>query len=150
METVLAYLQQYSTCVISTKLKEELWINKLTNFQYPGHVLSVFDFTNLRYFSNYDIHVDLLQYSMQKKIPTTLLFIIFTLNQISGTYVKEFVHGDLGRTVPSVCSLLDCQVNYIIVITLKFLLFKAKEIFSNDRFLFSTFIVLCSYSYFIG
>ena len=54
---------------------------------------------------------------------------IFTINQISGTYVKEFVHGDLGRTVPSVCSLLDSQVNYIIVITLKFLLLKANFFF---------------------
>ena len=27
--------------------------------------------------------------------------------------MKEFVHGDLGRTVPSVCSLLKCQVDYI-------------------------------------
>ena len=62
---------------------------------------------------------------MQKKNATILLFMIFTINQISGTYVKEFVHGDLGRTVPSVCSLLDSQVNYIIVITLKFLLLKA-------------------------
>jgi hypothetical protein len=29
---------------------------------------------------------------------------------ISGTYVKEFVHGDMSRTVPSVSSLLGCQV----------------------------------------
>lgn len=33
----------------------------------------------------------------------------FTLRLITsaGTYVKEFVHGDLGRTSPSVCSLLE-------------------------------------------
>ena len=36
-------------------------------------------------------------------------FCLFLLIFI-GTYVKEFVHGDLGRTVPSVCSLLNCQV----------------------------------------
>ena len=28
--------------------------------------------------------------------------------------MKEFVHGDLGRTVPSVCSLLNCQVMRVI------------------------------------
>jgi hypothetical protein len=30
-----------------------------------------------------------------------------------GTYVKEFVHGDLGRTSPSVCGILDCQVDIL-------------------------------------
>ena len=28
----------------------------------------------------------------------------------AGTYVKEFVHGDLGRTSPSICGMLQCQV----------------------------------------
>ena len=27
----------------------------------------------------------------------------------AGTYIKEFVHGDLGRTVPSVGSLLETE-----------------------------------------
>jgi len=31
----------------------------------------------------------------------------------AGTYVKEFVHGDLGRTTPSVCSLLGCQADIL-------------------------------------
>lgn len=30
-----------------------------------------------------------------------------------GTYIKEFVHGDLGRTRPSVASLLGCAVDII-------------------------------------
>lgn len=30
--------------------------------------------------------------------------------QTIGTYVKEFVHGDMGRTVPSIASILGCQV----------------------------------------
>lgn len=29
----------------------------------------------------------------------------------AGTYVKEFVHGDLGRTLPNVCTLLDEAVD---------------------------------------
>lgn len=31
----------------------------------------------------------------------------------AGTYVKEFVHGDLGRTVPNLCSILRQQVDII-------------------------------------
>ena len=46
-------------------------------------------------------------------IETILLndhYFIMNLRTSAGTYVKEFVHGDLGRTAPSVCSLLGCQV----------------------------------------
>jgi hypothetical protein len=32
------------------------------------------------------------------------------LHSLPGTYVKEFVHGDMGRTSPSIASLLNCQV----------------------------------------
>ena len=30
----------------------------------------------------------------------------------AGTYVKEFVHGDLGRTQPSICTILakECDI----------------------------------------
>lgn len=31
----------------------------------------------------------------------------------AGTYVKEFVHGDLGRTRPSVGSLLGCRTEIL-------------------------------------
>lgn len=31
----------------------------------------------------------------------------------AGTYIKEFVHGDLGRTVPSVGSLLEKEVDIL-------------------------------------
>lgn len=43
----------------------------------------------------------------------------------AGTYVKEFVHSDLGRTSPSVSSILDIQVNYLtnFIITLLILYF---------------------------
>lgn len=30
-----------------------------------------------------------------------------------GTYIKEFVHGDLGRTVPSIGSLLNCRADIL-------------------------------------
>mmetsp|Transcript_22267 Transcript_22267/g.25776 ORF Transcript_22267/g.25776 Transcript_22267/m.25776 type:complete len:433 (-) Transcript_22267:40-1338(-) len=31
----------------------------------------------------------------------------------AGTYVKEFVYGDLGRTIPSVSSLMGCKTNLL-------------------------------------
>jgi tRNA pseudouridine synthase 10 len=36
-----------------------------------------------------------------------------TLTTSAGTYVKEFVNGDFGRTVPSVGSLLDCHAEIV-------------------------------------
>ena len=35
------------------------------------------------------------------------------LSTDAGTYVKEFIHGDLGRTVPSVSSLLGCKTDIV-------------------------------------
>jgi tRNA U54 and U55 pseudouridine synthase Pus10 len=37
------------------------------------------------------------------------------LSTDAGTYVKEFVHGDLGRTVPSVSSLLGCKTDCLVL-----------------------------------
>ena len=39
----------------------------------------------------------------------------FVLHVISsaGTYIKEFVHGDLGRTVPSIGSILDSEADIL-------------------------------------
>lgn len=31
----------------------------------------------------------------------------------AGTYIKEFVHGDLGRTVPSIGSLLETEADIL-------------------------------------
>ena len=40
---------------------------------------------------------------------------LFKLNLCTqaGTYVKEFVHGDFGRTSPSLCSILNCDVDIL-------------------------------------
>jgi tRNA U54 and U55 pseudouridine synthase Pus10 len=35
------------------------------------------------------------------------------LSTDAGTYVKEFVHGDLGRTLPSVSSMLRCRTDIL-------------------------------------
>ena len=38
---------------------------------------------------------------------------ILTLATQAGTYVKEFVHGDFGRTEPNVAQILGCDVDII-------------------------------------
>jgi tRNA pseudouridine synthase 10 len=39
----------------------------------------------------------------------------FELSTQAGTYVKEFVHGDLCRTKPSVASIIGCKTNLLIL-----------------------------------
>lgn len=36
-------------------------------------------------------------------------FAVVTMNTQAGTYIKEFVHGDLGRTQPNLASLAGAQ-----------------------------------------
>ena len=31
----------------------------------------------------------------------------------AGTYIKEIVHGDFGRTEPSLCTLLGCECDIL-------------------------------------
>lgn len=40
-------------------------------------------------------------------------FIELTLDTQAGTYVKEFVHGDFGRTFPNIQELLDCEADIL-------------------------------------
>ena len=40
-------------------------------------------------------------------------FATLTMTTASGTYIKEFVHGDLGRTEPSLASLLDTDTDIL-------------------------------------
>jgi tRNA U54 and U55 pseudouridine synthase Pus10 len=37
------------------------------------------------------------------------------LSTQAGTYVKEFVHGDLLRTQPSIASLIGCKANLFLL-----------------------------------
>ncbi|KAG0598809.1 hypothetical protein M758_12G102100 [Ceratodon purpureus] len=39
-------------------------------------------------------------------------FLLFLCTQ-AGTYIKEFVHGDLGRTYPNVGSILNCEADIL-------------------------------------
>lgn len=40
-------------------------------------------------------------------------YFVLTLTTSAGTYVKEFVHGDLGRTSPSIASVLGCAADIL-------------------------------------
>ncbi|OQR91567.1 tRNA pseudouridine synthase [Achlya hypogyna] len=40
-------------------------------------------------------------------------YMLLRLTTSAGTYVKEFVHGDLGRTFPNVASLLGCDADIL-------------------------------------
>ena len=51
-------------------------------------------------------------YAMRAALLTPRFFTLDVTTQ-AGTYVKEFVHGDLGRTEPSVGSLLGCDADIL-------------------------------------
>ena len=40
-------------------------------------------------------------------------FVVLSLRTSAGTYIKEFVHGDLGRTQPNIGSLLRCDADIL-------------------------------------
>eukprot|EP01132_Coremiostelium_polycephalum_P001291 gene1291-1630_t len=40
-------------------------------------------------------------------------FVLDVIGAQAGTYIKEFVHGDLGRTVPSIGSILNCEADIL-------------------------------------
>jgi len=51
-------------------------------------------------------------YAMEAKILGPR-FLLLDLTTQAGTYVKEFVHGDLGRTTPNVGALLGCEADIL-------------------------------------
>ena len=40
-------------------------------------------------------------------------FGLLELETQAGTYIKEFVHGDLGRTTPNIMELLQCKADIL-------------------------------------
>lgn len=44
---------------------------------------------------------------------TDNMFFVLDVKTQAGTYVKEFVHGDFGRTTPSLCDLLNVEVDIV-------------------------------------
>jgi tRNA pseudouridine synthase 10 len=51
-------------------------------------------------------------YFLDEKTKTSKFFIL-ELTAQAGTYVKEFVHGDFGRTSPSVCEILQREADIL-------------------------------------
>ncbi|PKI56315.1 hypothetical protein CRG98_023334 [Punica granatum] len=47
------------------------------------------------------------------KIAGSSQYFILHLCTQAGTYIKEFVHGDLGRTHPSIGSVLECRAEIL-------------------------------------
>ncbi|XP_029162218.1 putative tRNA pseudouridine synthase Pus10 isoform X2 [Nylanderia fulva] len=50
---------------------------------------------------------------LQNSVESTNMFFILDVKTQAGTYVKEFVHGDFGRTKPSLCDLLNTEVDIV-------------------------------------
>ena len=50
-------------------------------------------------------------YKQIKFIKDNWTYIIIDLKTQAGTYVKEFVHGDFGRTKPNLCHLLKSEID---------------------------------------
>jgi len=40
-------------------------------------------------------------------------FVILDLETQAGTYIKEFIHGDLGRTTPNFGALMGCETDIL-------------------------------------
>ena len=40
-------------------------------------------------------------------------YLLLRLTTSAGTYVKEFIHGDLGRTMPNLGHLCDCEADIL-------------------------------------
>jgi tRNA pseudouridine synthase 10 len=51
-------------------------------------------------------------YKLQAEYINSHYFVLHMITS-AGTYVKEFVHGDLGRTVPSIGSLLESEADIL-------------------------------------
>lgn len=45
--------------------------------------------------------------------------IILKLKSEAGTYIKEFIHGDLGRTKPNISDMIDCTSDILTLDVLK-------------------------------
>ncbi|XP_014216520.1 putative tRNA pseudouridine synthase Pus10 [Copidosoma floridanum] len=52
-------------------------------------------------------------YQLIKGISKRYVFIVIDLKTQAGTYIKEFVHGDFGRTYPNLCYLLHTEIDLI-------------------------------------
>ena len=61
----------------------------------------------------YNMKVELDMQKNEQLLSSKEFLFKLTLCTQAGTYVKEFVHGDFGRTSPNLCSILNCDVDII-------------------------------------
>ena len=61
----------------------------------------------------YNMKIDLNVQNNENVAESEEFLFKLTLCTQAGTYVKEFVHGDFGRTSPNMCSILNCDVDII-------------------------------------
>ena len=59
----------------------------------------------------------------------------------AGTYIKEFVHGDLGRTLPNVGTILGCDDVDILQLDVTMVYDSVGEVDVEDPELFKTEII---------
>ena len=55
---------------------------------------------------------DKMIYKMKAEYINCHYFVLHVIAS-AGTYIKEFVHGDLGRTYPSIGSLIDSDADIL-------------------------------------
>lgn len=64
-----------------------------------------------------DIHSDILTHTHNNKLIHFLFFIMNDSPNVSTlavpSYIKEFVHGDFGRTKPNLCDLLKTETDIL-------------------------------------
>ncbi|XP_058808036.1 tRNA pseudouridine synthase Pus10 [Phymastichus coffea] len=46
-------------------------------------------------------------------IPENLTFLLLDIKSQAGTYIKEFIHGDFGRSFPNLCTILGHKIDII-------------------------------------
>ena len=63
--------------------------------------------------SVYNMKIDLNMEENEHMIASKEFVFKLMLCTQAGTYVKEFVHGDFGRTSPNLCSILNCDVDIV-------------------------------------
>lgn len=77
------------------------------------HALKIFQKTPLRVLHRRSLLARTRYISNIQTIYINKHCFLMTLVTTAGTYVKELVHGDCGRTVPSVASLFSCPVHML-------------------------------------
>ncbi|OAD54820.1 Putative tRNA pseudouridine synthase Pus10 [Eufriesea mexicana] len=65
----------------------------------------------------YEMRARWVEHQELKKLDITIegasMFFVLDIKTQAGTYVKEFIHGDFGRTKPSLCDILNVEIDIV-------------------------------------